>query len=182
MSHAKTVEVDAVLPPEGRGRTGNSRNAQHASEVARIIAHWMDEFIHIPGTKIRLGLDPLLGLIPGLGGLLSSSVSLVVLVEAVRQRVAPSVLGRMGVNILFNELLDAIPVVGDAASIFFKSNSRNLELLNRWKAGEQKAVRRGSKAVLIGMIILFFTLLGLWLALCFTVGLHAIGWLRDHLF
>jgi len=180
-SRSKSVEahVDAVLPPDGKGRAPTGRDAEHASEVARIIAHWMDEFIHIPGTKIRLGLDPLLGLIPGFGGLLSSSVSLVVMVDAVRRGVAPSVLGRMGVNIVFNEVLDAIPVVGDAASIFFKSNSRNLALLNRWKAGEGAAVKRGSRVLLILILVVVFGILGLWLGLCFSAGYYAISHLRE---
>ncbi len=170
--------MDAVLPSDGRGAP-TGRDAEHASEVARIIAHWMDEFIHIPGTKIRLGLDPLLGLIPGLGGLLSSSVSLVVMVDAVRHRVAPSVLGRMGLNILFNEILDAIPVVGDAASIFFKSNSRNLALLNRWKTGEVAAIKRGSRALLILIVVVVFGILGLWFGLCFSIGYYIVGRLHE---
>jgi hypothetical protein len=172
------AHVDAVLPPDGKGPP-KGRHAEHASEVARIIAFWMDEFIHIPGTKIRLGLDPILGLIPGLGGLLSSSVSLVVVVDAVKRGVAPSVLGRMGLNIVINEILDAIPIVGDAASIFFKSNSRNLALLNRWKAGETAAVKRGSRAILTLIAVLIFGVLGLWLGLCFSLGYYVIGQLRE---
>jgi hypothetical protein len=120
MSDFAEAQAGDVLPPDGKGRAPAGKDAEHASEVARIIAHWMDEFIRIPGTQIRMGLDPIIGLIPGIGGLLSSSVSLVVMVEAVRHRVSPAVFLRMGLNIGINEVLDAIPVVGDAASIFFK--------------------------------------------------------------
>jgi hypothetical protein len=177
MSDGRPIEIDAVLPPDGKGRAPVGKGADHASEVARIVAHWMDEFIRIPGTQIRLGLDPIIGLIPGFGGLLSSSVSLVVLVEAVRHRVAPSVLGRMGLNIVINELLDAVPVAGDAASIFFRSNSKNLELLNRWKAGEKASVKRGSRLMLVLIFGAIIATLGLWFAIWFSVLaviLHAI--------
>lgn len=172
------ARVDEVLPPDGR-RAPTAEESAHASEVARIIAHWMDEFIHIPGTKVRLGLDPIIGLIPGIGGLLASSVSLVVLLEAVRHRVAPSVLARMGVNIVFNELLDAVPVVGDAASIFFKSNSRNLVLLNRWKAGEKAAVKRGSRFMLILIMAAIIGTLALWFAVWFMVLAFVLGAIKS---
>jgi len=168
MSEGKPVEVE-VLPPDGKGRGPRGHDAANASEVARIVAHWMDEFIRIPGTKVRVGLDPIIGLIPGVGGLLSSSVSLVVLLEAVRHGVTPSVLGRMGVNILFNELLDAVPVVGDAASVFFRSNSKNLELLNRWKAGQKTEIKRGSRVLLMVIFGVIVAALALWFTLWFMV-------------
>jgi len=168
MTEGKPVEVE-VLPPDRGGRAPRGKDAEHASEAARIVAHWMDEFIRIPGTKVRVGLDPIIGLIPGIGGLLSSSVSLVVLLEAVRNGVAPSVLARMGVNILFNELLDAVPVVGDAASVFFRSNSKNLELLNRWKEGQKAEVKRGSRALLFVIFGVIIAALAFWFTLWFMV-------------
>ena len=139
------------MPPDSPSRPPlpSDKTDPHANRLARIIAYWMDEFIRIPGTRIRLGLDPILGLLPGLGGLLSSSVSFIVLVEAVRLRVPLVVLARMGINILLNGVLDSIPLVGDAASIFFRSNSKNLDLIERWHAGEHHAVKRGSQWVLI---------------------------------
>ena len=168
------VHVDAVLPPDGKGKAPTGLDAAHASEISRIIAHWMDEFIHIPGTKIRIGLDPIIGLIPAVGGLLSSSVSLVVLVEGVRHGVPVSVLARMGLNILINNVLDAIPVIGDAASVFFRSNTMNLVLLNRWKAGEKAAVKKGSR---VFVVVFFFLWLGL-MAILLTLwaGVLAAGW------
>ncbi|MCE9518826.1 MAG: DUF4112 domain-containing protein [Verrucomicrobia bacterium] len=163
------AHVDAVLPPDGKGRAPAGQDAHDASEVSRIIAYWMDEFLRIPGTNIRLGLDPILGLFPVAGGLLSSSVSLVTMIEGVRLRLPISVLARMGANIFFNEVLDAIPVAGDFASIFFRSNTRNLALINRWKSGEQAGIKRSSRLLLAGFLILFFLLLGGWFFLWFTV-------------
>src|SRR6478752_1303880 len=96
----REARVDAVLPPDGRGPAPTGQDAHDAAEASRIVAHWMDEFFRIPGTNIRLGFDPLLGLIPVAGGLLSTCISLIVVAEAVRLRLPASVLGRMGVNIL----------------------------------------------------------------------------------
>lgn len=160
--------VDAVLPPDGKGRAPTGQDAHDASEVSRIIAHWMDEFLRIPGTNIRLGLDPILGLFPVAGGLLSSCVSLVVLIEALRLRMPLAVLGRMGGNILLNGMLDAIPLAGDVASIFFRSNTRNLALINRWKAGGQASIRRSSRILMWGFAAFFFLLLAGWFLLWFT--------------
>jgi hypothetical protein len=166
---APEAKVDAVFPPDGKGRAPTGQDAHDASEVSRIIAHWMDEFLRIPGTDIRLGLDPILGLFPVAGGLLSSGVSLVVLIEGVRLRLPVSVLGRMGANILLNEVLDAIPVAGDVASVFFRSNTRNLALINRWKAGEHAGIKRSSRILIGGFVALFVLVLGAWFVLWITV-------------
>jgi hypothetical protein len=163
------VRIDDILPPDGRGRAPAGQDARDASEVSRIIAHWMDELLRIPGTRIRVGLDPILGLCPVAGGLLSSCVSLVVLIEAMRLRMPLPVLGRMGANILVNELLDAIPFAGDVASIFFRSNTRNLALINRWKAGGQTGIKRSSRILVWGFAALFLLLLAGWFFIWFTV-------------
>ncbi len=159
---ARPVDIDEVLPPDAKGKAPTSEKAHHASEVSRIIAHWMDEFIHIPGTSIRIGLDPIIGLVPGIGALLSSSVSFVVLAEGVRHRVPLFVLMRMGLNVLINDALDSLPVIGDAASIFFRSNTKNLALLNQWKAGEQESVKKGSRLFLLIFFFVWLSLIFLW--------------------
>jgi type VI protein secretion system component VasF len=60
-------------------------------------------------------------------------------------------------------------VVGDFLSVFFRSNSRNAALINRWKSGEQKTLRRGSRFVLVGMLILLAALLAAWFFFWITV-------------
>ena len=177
-SQATPVEIDAVLPPDGRATTDAKVDPAHASEVSRIIAHWMDEFIHIPGTKFRFGLDPLIGLIPGIGAILSSSVSAVVLAEGVRLGVPVSVLMRMGVNILINDVLDTIPVLGDAVSMAFKSNTINLALINRWKSGEAAKIKTGSRIFLLVVFGFWVGLMAFWWFVILSLlglALHAIG-------
>ncbi len=136
---------------------GSTKNEKHAT--ARIIARWLDELFPIPGTTFRVGLDPIIALIPGVGDIISSSVSFVVMLEAVRTGVSISVILRMAFNMIVNALLDMIPGAGPAASIFFKSNSRNLELLHRWQAGQHNQVRRGSRLLLSAIVCVCFLVL-----------------------
>jgi hypothetical protein len=165
----RDVEIDAVLPPDGKGKVPSGKDADNASDTARIIAHWMDEFIRIPGTNIRIGLDPIIGLFPGVGDFLASSVGVVTLAEGVRQRVPVSALIRMGTNILINDAVGTIPVVGDVFSAWFKSNSRNLKLINQWKGGDKTAVRRSSRIFMVVFITVWLGLMALWAIVWITL-------------
>ena len=120
------------------------------------IASLMDDFIRIPGTDIRIGLDPILGLFPGLGDTVSSLVGLAIVHEAGRRGVSRKVLVVMALNILANAAVGSLPVVGDFFSVWFKSNRRNHDLLQKAVSAEmspadrEMAVRRaGSFAILL---------------------------------
>lgn len=166
----RTFDVDVdVLPPDGKGRAPVGRDGDNASEISRIIARWMDDFIRIPGTNFRVGLDPIIGLVPGLGDLLASSVGLVLVTEGIRSGLPISVLIRMGANVLINDAIGTIPGIGDLFSVWFKSNSRNLRLLNRWKTGD-RTVRRSSRWFLAGFIGLWLALLMFWIFVWFLVA------------
>lgn len=89
----------------------------------------MDEFVRFPGTKFRFGLDPLIGLIPGLGDTASAFVSAFALIHAARCGVPRIALARMSLNILINEIVGIIPGLGDAFSFWFKSNARNYQIV-----------------------------------------------------
>lgn len=124
------------------------------SELSRFLAKWLDDWLRIPGTNWRIGLDPLLALFPGLGSSLSSAAGVILLVEAVRCGVGLPVLIRMAGNLLLNTLFDFLPGAGPVASAFFKSNLRNLRLLQRWQAGQQQAVRRSTWRLFFGLALL----------------------------
>ncbi len=123
-----------VLPPERGGK-------QAVEPLFRWIALVMDDFVRVPGTQFRFGLDPLIGLIPGLGDTGSAMVSAIALIQAARKGIPKIVLGRMATNILVNELVGIVPVIGDAFSFWFKSNARNYQLLKQHTAGTRKASR-----------------------------------------
>jgi hypothetical protein len=101
----------------------------------------MDNLLRLPGTNLRFGLDPLIGLLPGLGDTSSAIISAFALVAAARRGVPKIFLVRMALNILINEAVGIIPVVGDAFSFWFKSNARNYELLKRQTATPRRSTK-----------------------------------------
>jgi hypothetical protein len=99
---------------------------------ARFLADLLDQRFTIPGTSIRIGLDPIISLIPGVGDLLANLTGSMILIVAAQLGVPKVVLARMGVNIGINTLIGAIPIFGDIFSIWFRSNVKNVELLQRY--------------------------------------------------
>jgi hypothetical protein len=135
--------------------------------TASVVASIMDDFIRIPGTNIRFGLDPILGLFPGLGDTVASLVGVAIIGEASRRGVSRMALVTMALNILANAALGAIPIAGDAFSIWFKSNRRNHDLLQKalsiemTPAERERAVRRARRFAifLIAGVILMVALI-----------------------
>lgn len=95
----------------------------------RTLAHWMDDRYRIPGTSRRVGLDGLIGLVPGIGDAATTVISLYIVLEAWRLGVPNSKLAQMGVNVGIDSVLGAIPVVGDLFDMTWKSNRRNVRLV-----------------------------------------------------
>ena len=122
----QTDVIDAeweVLPPEEKDKRAR------LEPLFRWVAIVMDELIALPNSKFKFGLDPLIGLIPGIGDTASAIVSALVLIQAARCGLPKILLARMSLNILINEIVGIIPGVGDVFSFWFKSNKRNYELL-----------------------------------------------------
>ncbi len=126
--------------------------------MARWLADILDARIRVPGTDIRVGIDPLIGLVPGLGDALASVLGSLLLVLAVHCRVPRIVLVRMASHILLNGALGAVPVLGDLFSVWFKSNLRNAELLERHVAVE-RASTVGDWLFVIGLVVVMLALL-----------------------
>ena len=89
----------------------------------------LDSAIAVPGTKFRVGLDPILGLIPGAGDLIGTALSAYIVIEAARLGVPRDTLGKMVSNILLESVVGAIPVLGDWFDFAWKANTKNMELL-----------------------------------------------------
>lgn len=96
-----------------------------------LLAWWLDSRFRIPGTKIRFGLDSVLGLVPGIGDAATTVPAAYLLYRAHRLGVPTSLLARMGANVAVDLVVGAIPIVGDIFDVGFKANRRNVDLLRR---------------------------------------------------
>jgi hypothetical protein len=128
----------------------------------------MDELVAVPGTSIRIGLDPVVGLVPVVGDAISAVVGFWLIAAATRFGVPRIVVGRMIVNTVVDLAVGAIPQLGDVFDVVSHSNSRNLALFRR-HALDPAASTRGEQVALAGLVILVVGLL--WLVAT------AIGWL-----
>jgi hypothetical protein len=115
------------MPP--RPGTPTARAAD--METVRRWARLLDSEFRVPGTNIRFGWDPILGLVPGLGDLVGPLFAAVILLHAWKLRVPKVVMARMLVNAGVDAVLGFVPLVGDAVDVVWKANQRNVQLLER---------------------------------------------------
>jgi Domain of unknown function (DUF4112) len=111
----------------------------------------LDEAFRVPGTKLRFGWDPIIGLVPWVGDLLTALFGCAIVVQAHRMRVPGIVQLRMLLNIGIDLVTGVVPVVGDAVDIFWKSNTKNFALLERHAPVVQPPTR-GDWLFVVGII------------------------------
>jgi hypothetical protein len=138
------------------------------ARLRRIVRLW-DQAVRVPGTRFTIGLDPLLGLIPGLGDALGALVAGSVLLVALQAGVPPAVAARMLLNVALDASIGAIPVAGDLFDFGFRANARNLALLERWVADPARAAR-GSRVALGAMAVGALTLVAAIAAVAVWIG------------
>jgi hypothetical protein len=120
----------------------------------------MDDLFRVPVLGWRFGLDALVGLIPGFGDTSTSLVSFYILAAAVRYRVPKITLLRMGMNIGIDYLIGSLPIVGDLADAWWKSNRMNMDLLRK-RAATAPGEARTSDWLFVGGIIVVLAALAL---------------------
>lgn len=118
---------------------------------ARALATLLDDAIRIPGTSVRFGIDPIVGLVPGLGDLLGGAASIYIILEAARAGASSSVLLRMSINVGIDTVVGSLPVLGDLFDFAWKSNTRNVRLLSRHIEAPAQT-RRASTALVVILI------------------------------
>jgi hypothetical protein len=121
------------------------------ARLRRLVRVW-DEAVRVPGTRFAVGLDALVGLVPGLGDALGALVAGSVLFTALRAGVPAPVAVRMLLNIALDACVGAIPVAGDVFDAGFRANARNVALLEHWLAEPARAAR-GSRLALAAVAI-----------------------------
>ncbi|NNM73642.1 DUF4112 domain-containing protein [Enterovirga aerilata] len=109
-----------------------------SDRLARLdaLANLMDSALLVPGTRIRIGLDSVIGLVPGIGDLASALISSYIIWEARQLGLPRWKIARMAANVALDTTVGAIPVVGDVLDVFYKSNRRNLKILRDHLARE----------------------------------------------
>lgn len=96
-----------------------------------LLSHLLDDFLRIPGTQIRFGLDGIIGLIPGIGDIIGAMASWIIILAAWLRGVPRITLARMLANVAIETVIGTIPILGDAFDIAWKANRRNYALLER---------------------------------------------------
>jgi Domain of unknown function (DUF4112) len=130
------IELE-VLPPGGKTKQPNETDP-----YIQLVSRILDTFFVIPGTRIRFGIEPIIGLIPILGDQVTSLISASLLYRSVQHRLPKIALVRMALNILINAVVGMVPLVGDLFVLWYKPNIRNYKILQRY-AGQANAVTRG---------------------------------------
>jgi hypothetical protein len=121
-------------------------------ELLRRWARQLDSQFRVPGTNIRFGWDPILGLVPGLGDLVSPLFAAMILFHAWRLRVPKVIMVRMLVNAAVDAIFGIVPVLGNVFDVFWKANRANVALIER-HVGEGGRVRLADWLFVIGALI-----------------------------
>ena len=134
----------------------------------RRLARLYDAGIRVPGTRFEVGLDPLFGLVPGIGDAVGAGVATYIVFEAARLGAPWSVLLRMLLNVGIDALVGAFPLAGDLFDAAWKANLQNVDLLERHLA-DPRATRHASRRLLVAVaVVLLLVFVGV-VALAVTV-------------
>jgi hypothetical protein len=156
-------EEPEIIPPGGHSR--REQQGMLDDETLNILASLLDDFFRIPGTSWRFGLDPLVGLIPGFGDLITSVASFLIIFAAWQRRMPKVTMARMMANVAIDTFVGSIPLAGDAFDAAWKSNRKNLALLQRENTVEAGNQTWQDWLFLVGIVIL----LGILIAIPFAV-------------
>ena len=115
------------------------------------LSHNLDEAFTIPGTERKIGIDPIIGLIPGGGDLIGGALSIYIMHAGIRMGMPRSVIIRMFGNIALEFIIGCIPIIGDLFDAMWKSNQRNVKLIEDSIISEEKNAIFGY--FLIGVLI-----------------------------
>lgn len=118
----------------------------------RQLSQLLDGAIVIPGTKQRIGIDPILGLIPGGGDTVSAALSGYIIVEAARMGLPRKALMQMVLNLAVDTVVGSVPVVGDVFDVVSKANLRNMQIVESHV--QAPLVRTKPDRLFIGLLII----------------------------
>ena len=123
------------------------------------LSHLLDNAILIPGTGYRIGIDPLLGLLPGAGDLVAGALSAYIVIESARMGLPRFTVSQMVCNLLLDVLLGSVPILGDLFDASWKANTKNLSLLEAHLKLPQSA-RPADRNFSIPLMVVLLVLVG----------------------
>lgn len=135
-------------------------NTRFRHSKSRKFAELLDSRFTIPGTKIRVGIDPIIGLFSGIGDLAGATLSVYFMFYATRLGAGSTILLRMFMNILADLTIGAIPVLGDLFDVAWKANLRNAKLLEKLEENPEKLETESTVRMWILFIVLVAILIG----------------------
>ena len=135
----------------------------------------LDSSIRIPGTTRTIGLDGIIGLIPGVGDVSAGLISGYIIIKALLMGLPIFVIARMVLNMVLEGVIGVIPIVGDLFDLVFKANRRNVRLMQVYLQKPEATTSRSTGSVMIFLLVLLGVLvMSVWLifkVLGFVIGL-----------
>jgi hypothetical protein len=153
-----TDRGDLTYQPEVR-----TRHSEHLAPL-RAMTRLLDNAITVPGTRFRFGFDALIGLVPGIGDALGAVFSSFIVYQAARLGASNATLARMVGNVALDTVVGQVPLLGDLFDAGWKSNSRNLALLEAHlerPASTARASRWVMFLVIVGLLLLLAGIIAL---------------------
>jgi len=150
------------IGPAGRIESVRSPETEQKVKELQQLAWLLDSSIPVPGTRLTVGLDALIGLFPFLGDLIGVLLSSYIVSQAARLGAPRSVLQRMAFNVAMEGVIGIVPFAGDLFDAAFKANQRNVRVLADW-LDQPKRTERASKtfgALLILGVVALLALIG----------------------
>jgi hypothetical protein len=117
---------------------GTPREREAAVERLDQVARLLDSAILVPGTNLRFGADAVIGLVPGIGDLITTAISAWIVYEAHRLGAPKHLIARMVGNVALDGMVGSVPLLGDVFDVMYKSNRRNMAMLRKWLERQER--------------------------------------------
>ena len=150
---------------------------QQRLQALRSAARLLDSAFEVPGTNYRIGIDPILGLVPGIGDLVSPIFTIGILWQARDLGISRVVQLRMLGNVAIDALIGAVPLIGDLFDFAWKANEMNLALLEKHAEAEWRP-SSGDWLFAAALTVVVLLLAAIPFALTFLFAWTVVGWLR----
>jgi hypothetical protein len=161
------------MPKPTPSTSRSKRSTETELAQLRQLSHLWDQAIGIPGTKWRIGLESIIGLLPIGGDWIGLVMSSYILFHAVKFNLPRSIMVRMVINILIDAIVGAVPILGDLFDTTWKANTKNVNLLEAHLKSPQKS-QSADKLMLwllfVGCILFVVLLFGISVTLMIAIG------------